>query len=96
MLKEDQVADRTKSRAFKILRRLAGTSRQVPKSYLVGRWTRFKVKKEIIAGGGFADIREGRLGGKVVAVKTIRTSRETKVDVVHEVRGAAGCSTLVD
>ena len=54
------------------------------------------MKKEIIAGGGFADIREGRLGGKIVAVKTIRTSRETKVDVVHEVPGAAGCSILVD
>ena len=32
----------------------------------------------------------------VVAVKTIRTSRETQVDVIHKVRKAVGCPILVD
>ena len=86
VLKGNHVPDETKPHAFKLLRKLAGASRQLPKSYLVGRLTWYKVDKEVIASGGFADIREGRLRGKVVAVKTIRTSRETKVDVAHEVR----------
>ena len=77
-----------------MLRKLAGTSRQVPKSYLVGMLTRYKVKDEIIASGGSADIREGRLGGVVVAVKTVRITREMMpgINVIHEVRDMAGCS----
>ena len=56
--------------------------------------TRYKVKDEVIANGGFADIREGRLRGMVVAVKTIRTSREMmpKIDAIHEVCNMARCS----
>ena len=96
MLKENQAADRTKSRAYKLLRRLAGASLQVPKSYLVGKWTRFKVEDEVIARGGFADIREGKLGGMVVAVKTLNTSHTADANAIHKVRGTAGCSTLVD
>jgi hypothetical protein len=96
VLKENRVPGETKSHAFKLLRKLAGASRQVPKSYLVGKFTRYKVEKKVVASGGFADIREGRLRGMDVAVKTIRTSRETKVEAVHEVRKAAGCSILVD
>ena len=71
-----------------MLRTLAGTSRQVPKSYLVSMLTRYKVKDEVIANGGSAYIQEGRLRGMVVAVKTVRTSRETmpKIDVIHAVR----------
>ena len=76
-----------------MLRKLAGASRQVPKSYLVGMLMRYKVKNEVIASGGSADIREGRLRGKVVAVKTVRTSRDMmpKIDMIHEVRSTAGC-----
>ena len=96
MLKENQAADRTESRAFKLLRRLAGASLQVPKSYLVGKWTRYKVEDEVIARGGFADIREGKLGGMVVAVKTLNTSQKADTNAIHKVRGTAGCSTLVD
>ena len=96
VLKEKTVPHRTRSHAFKLLRQLAGASRQVPKSYLIGKSTRFKVKDEIHANGGFADIREGRLGKRVVAVKTLRKSRETKIDVLHEVCEAAGCSAFVN
>ena len=86
MLKDDRVPNETKSHAFKLLRKLAGASCQVPKSYLIGKSTRYKVKNEVYACGGFADIREGRLGKKVVAVKTLRKSQETAVDVLHKVR----------
>ena len=79
-----------------MLRLLAGASRQVPRSYLIGKSTRFKIKDEIHANGGFVDIREGRLGKRVVAVKTLRKSWETKVDMFHEVCEAAGCSAFVD
>ena len=54
-------------------------------------FTRCQTSKDIFASGGFADIREGKLKGKVVAIKTIRTSLETKVDEVLEVRKPAVC-----
>lgn len=95
-MKENQVPDEAKWHAFRLLRRLAGASRQVPNSYLVGKLTRYKVRDEIIASSGFADIREGRLRGMVVAVKTIRASCETQVDAIHKVRKAVECPILVD
>lgn len=94
-LKDDRVPDKTRSHAFKLLRKLAGASRQVPKSYLIDKSTRYKVKNEVYARGGFADIREGRLGKKVVAVKTLQKSQETKVDTLHKVRKAR-CLILVN
>ena len=96
MLKGAWLPDGAKSHAFELLWELAGASRQVPKSYLIGTLARYKVKDEIIASGGFADIRKGRLGGKVVAVKTIRTSHAMmpKIDVIHEVRNMARCSLV--
>ena len=44
------------------------------------------VKAQIIANGGAADIRGGRLGGRIVAVKTFRTSKQTDVTRMHKVR----------
>lgn len=92
MLKQGQVADGTRSYALNLLWELAGASSQVPKSYLVGKLTRYKVKGGVVASGRLADIREGELGDKVVAVKTIRMSEETKVEVIHKVRKLDGCS----
>ena len=78
------------------MRRLAGASRQVPKSYLVGTFTWYKVEKTVIASGGFADIRKGKLNGMDVAVKTIRIpiKNEKELDEIHEVRNAADCLIL--
>jgi len=78
------------------MRRLAGASRQVPKSYLVGTFTRYKVEKAVIANGGFADIRKGKLGWMDVAIKTIRTSLETDIGTIHEVCESVGSSILDD
>ena len=96
MLKENKVLDEAKWRVFRSLWQLAGASRPVLNSCLVGKSTRYKVEDEAIASSGFVAIREGRLRGMVVAVKTIRTSRETQVDVIHKVRKAVGCPILVD
>ena len=80
--------------AFKLLRKLAGTSCQVPKSYLVGTFSRFKVEKPIIASGGFADVRKGRYRGMDVAVKTIRIPQDSDIKAIHEVRRMVGCPIL--
>ena len=98
ILGQVQVADGTKLYALSMLRELAGASSQVPKSYLVGKYI---VKDGVIASGGFADIREGKLGEKVVAVKVIRMSEETKVDVIYKVRKlpaghSDGPSSMID
>ena len=88
MVKGDQIPHATKSHALKLMRRLAAASRQVPKSYLIGKFTAligYKVGKEIIASGGFADIRKGTLNGMDVAVKTIRLSQGDDVDAAHKV-----------
>ena len=76
------------------MRKLAGASRQVPKSYLVNIFHRFRVEKAIIANGGFADIRKGRFKGTDVAVKTLRTSQASDIDEIHEVRKAVRYLTL--
>ncbi|KAF9781214.1 kinase-like domain-containing protein [Thelephora terrestris] len=88
LLKGGQLPDETQKRALNLMRRLAGASRQVPKSYLVGIFTRCKVEKTIFANGGFADVRKGRLKGKDVAIKTIRTSLQDEIEgriiLIHE------------
>ena len=89
MLKGSKLPAITRSHAFKLMRKLSAVSRQVPESYFVGRFARYTVEESIIASGGFADIRKGRLGGKDVAVKTIRTSMESRIGAIHEVRKAA-------
>ena len=89
MVKGDQIPHETKSHAFKLMWSLAGASRQVPKSYLISKFTAltgYSVGKEIIASGGFADIRKGTLNGMDVAVKTIRLSQGDDVYAAHEVR----------
>ena len=70
--------------------KLAGASRQIPKSYLVGTFTWYKVEKRVFASGGFADIRKGKLNGMNVAVKTIRAPIKNgkELDEIHEVRKA--------
>ena len=89
MVKGDQIPHDTKSNAFQLMRKLAEASRQVPKSYLIGKFTAlmgYNVGKEIIASGRFADIRKGTLNGMDVSVKTIRPSQGVYDGAVHKVR----------
>lgn len=96
MLKEDQVPEETKPNAFGLLWKLAGASRQVPNSYLVDESAKYKVEGGVIASSDLADIREGRLRGMVVAVKTIHVSHETQINAIRQVRKVAGCVILVN
>ena len=93
MVKGDsQLPRATKTHALDLMWKLAGASRQVPKSYLIGKFTAligYKVGKEIIASGSFADIRKGTLNGMDVAVKTIRLSQGGDVAAAHQVRVTA-------
>ena len=93
-LKGMEGREETRLNALRMLRNMAANACQVPKSYLIGRWTRYSVKKEILASGGFADVREGRLGGRAVAVKTLRISRQNDIKHVHKVCDATGSSIV--
>ena len=70
------------------MRMLAYNSGQVPPRYRVGRQS-LSVEAHVIANGGFADIREGRLGGRTVAVRSLRTDRETNLDEIQKVRAVS-------
>ena len=58
------------------MRGLAYNSGQVPSHYQVDRRL-LRVDSQVIATGAFAEIRGGRLGDMVVAVRTFRTDRYT-------------------
>ena len=52
--------------------KLAYDSCQVPSHYQVEPGA-LNIESGVIAGGGFSDIRRGRLGDTIVAVKTLRS-----------------------
>ncbi|KAF9644426.1 kinase-like protein [Thelephora ganbajun] len=58
------------------MRKLAYNSGQVPHRYQVNR-DFLIVEKGVIASGAFADVRKGRLGGKTVAIRTLRIDRQS-------------------
>ena len=70
------------------MRKLAGASRQVPKSYLVNIFHRLSVEQTIIVNGDFANTRRRRFKGTDVVVKTIRASPASDIDEMHKVRKA--------
>ena len=66
--------------AFNILRKLSNRIGHLPESYLLS--DKFDVSDQIVASGGFADIRMGVFKGKNVAVKTLRlSSRDDKAKI---------------
>lgn len=69
------------------MRELAYNSGQVPTRYQVEPNT-LKVEDNVIAAGGFADIRRGRLGERTVAVKTLRTGWKGNPQDAQKVRVA--------
>jgi len=56
------------------MRALAYNSGQVPPRYQVNRHS-LRKDADVIANGAFADVRKGRLGGKTVAIRTLRIDR---------------------
>ena len=69
------------------MRMLAYNSGQVPPCYEVDRQS-LSTGTRLIAAGGFADVREGRLGDKTVAVRSLRTDRQIDLHEVQKVRTA--------
>jgi len=70
------------------MRTLAYNSGQVPPRYKVDRQS-LSTEARVIATGAFADVREGRLGGRAVAVRSLRTDRQTDLRDVQKVRTAS-------
>ena len=67
---------------------LAGTYRRLPNSVVIRE--KIEVSPEVLAYGGFSDIRMGNYGGNPVAIKTSSVARSDKLDRVIKV-----CSTCV-
>lgn len=61
------------------MRKLAYNSGQVPARYQVNRRS-LSVETALIACGAFADVRKGKLGDKVVAIRTLRIDQQTDKD----------------
>ena len=67
------------------MRTLAYNSGQVPPRYKVDRQS-LSTEPRVIAAGAFADVREGMLEGRAVAVRSLRTDRQTDLRDVQKVR----------
>lgn len=67
---------------LRVMRSLAYNSAQVPPRYQVDPRT-LRVEGDVIANGAYADVRKGRLGDRVVAVRTLRIDRQTDL---HDAR----------
>ena len=64
------------------MRALAYNSSQVPLRYRV-RPGALSVEGKLVAHGGSSEVREGRLGDKIVAVKILRTNKDDAPRVRH-------------
>ena len=80
VLKGGTIPDKYDHDTLLTMQTLACSSGQVPPRYKIDRRS-FKVEPCVVACGGSADIREGMLGDKTVAVKTLRIGRS---DDLHE------------
>ena len=70
---------------FSMLRKLAGKTGRLPDDYLVNKGAGYQVEERAFAGGGFAEVRKGKLAKKVVAVKTIRTAQQSDMSKIRRV-----------
>ena len=66
------------------MRALAYESRQVPLHYQVKSGA-LSIESDVIASGGFSDIRRGRLGDTIVAVKTLKKRPGVDPDDIRKV-----------
>ena len=71
--------------SFSMLRKLAGKTGQLPVNYLVSEDADYQVEATILASGGFADVRKGKLGKRAVAVKTIRIAQDVDIFKIRKV-----------
>ena len=69
---------------YYLTRRLARNSGKIPARYQVDRDS-LNREPTVIANGFFADVRKGKLGDKVVAVRILKVNRETSGDSSRKV-----------
>ena len=88
VLRGGKVPDEYECDTLCTMRTLAYNSGQVPPRYEVDRQS-LSTEAHVIAHGAFADVREGRLGDRTVAVRSLRTDRQTNLAEVQKVRTAS-------
>ena len=72
-LAQHDLRAKEKQAFFVVLRRLAAIHGRLPDSMIAEET---KVSNEILASGGFADVRTGMYKGRLVAVKTMRVAKQ--------------------
>jgi len=75
--------------------RLAYNACQVPNRYKIDRSLGFNVDPTVFASGRFSDVRKGKLGGQLVAVKTLRMFLDSKMSEGQKVRHPRLCFFFV-
>ena len=85
LLRDSNIEDEHRNSILYLTRRLAYNSGKVPARYQVDRDSLNK-EPAVIANGSFADVRKGKLGDKVVAIRTLKVDRETSGDSSRKVR----------
>jgi hypothetical protein len=88
-LAEHNLQTAEKQAFFVALRRLAGIHGRLPDSMVITE--EIKVSDDILASGGFADIRTGTYAGHLVAVKTMRVAKQ---DDFLKIRKVSVCDIL--
>ena len=68
-----------------MLRSLAYNASQVPNRYKIDRSLDFDVDPTAFASGGFSDVRRGKLGDQLVAVKILRMAQDSNVVELQKV-----------
>jgi len=87
LFRDDKIPSERNQDTLRVARTLAYNSGQIPSRYQVNRRS-LRVEANIIANGPFADIRKGVLGGKTVAIRTLRVSPRTDHSETQKVRVA--------
>ena len=74
LFRDDKIPNECERDILSMMRLLAHDSSQVPPRYQVEPHA-LSVEGGIIANGAFSNIRKGKLGGKTVAVKTLKNDQ---------------------
>ena len=85
LLRDSNIRDGHRNNILYLTRRLAYNSGTVPSRYQVDRDSLDR-EPAVISNGSFADVRKGKLGVKVVAIRTLKVDRETGGDNSRKVR----------
>jgi len=85
IFREDKVPIGYERETLSVMRSLAHDSSQVPPRYQVDPHS-LTVEGAVFASGAFAEVRKGRLDGRMVAIRTLRIDRQTDPQDALKVR----------